>query len=471
MAIIQSSTFTAIDAQDLRSKAKTKTSILEDIVEQQAFVYETLTGEKVPEASSISATPHDHQGTDGEVIKHALFCDELNIRVTASGGASQDTFYDLVYFCFYAPPGITSIDLYVGITSNSQQKRTDFTWYSGATTPSTRSAVRGELVKHEEAQENFPGKAPFGPYLKVTIDVNADSPNAILMRCAPYGGSSGAVSWDFEYTFAFALAEGYRNSVGYRYYPPDTTNTNTIVPDSTEHLGAHEFTSFDEELVAHDRGYTAYHLKKCSKNNALCFEVLTGMPAGMNASGHSNNASYDGHNHKEDPSTALDDSGDRLLHQLSRGNFGGAIADYDAAGYKMPDLRGFTYVGASTSAYEKVAAPYFKIPAFTDANVTSSTRIYLKALVFSDPGKSAEATLEVYIEKVSSANAVLSTSSTHTFSAASPGLQWIGGAISLSSWSASPKVGDGCDARVHISLGKLNNSDDPFLFGFVLYTQ
>lgn len=403
MTILQNAAFQGTEHNDVRPGATVKRAVVENWLKDQAAVYEGITGAAVPNAGAIAATPHVHDGTNGALIRlplaHSALPALLYARdaILVSGGTNYEDYYPWEWRPFFAPAGVTRVAVLV-LMRNLE------TFDSLRCT--MQSAVLAD-IDQQTRQDGFtsagkPWLAPGGG-LHVggwLMDVTAGAVNVVKLEAwdgyyVPGTVVSGSVIGErlpllrSVQGFAVVPIEREPVSVAPAMSPVVTDNVRVKVPSS--------FTSFDDHLVQPNRALPSYVLVSALKNDALLREVLTGRPAANRSV-----ATFDGHSHKNDAATSLDDSGADIDHALGSWGYGTvrppveqtgltewAYADvpagdgtfenaWDAAIAPQPNISSSAPATDYTLFYHRV-----RIPAAIAANLAAGTgKLKLAALVY-----------------------------------------------------------------------------------------
>ena len=330
MAVKQSASLTGVPDRDVRLSKPVVMQTLEDVASDQALCYEVLTGQKVPESSAIVATPHVHDGTDGQIIPIPLAYGISNVRLNGMSASGTPGYGKVVYTPFRCPPGVTKA-VWIGLT------------HSLATADSLKVHLENStLVQVEMARvpgignDGIPVQGQFAMLTEVTTapgEVNVLSVEALDDYAVPPGRD--LLSW-----VLYPLqAEGSRGSPP--WLPPRVSTTRVKVPGLTQHLGAHAFTSMDAGFFTDKRSIHSWMLQGMTLNDALLYELATGRPAGDNGTGHTNDRRYEGHTHGGE--SDLDNTGALIEQPIGAWSYGVARASSGSSGHMNHDAVDSTY--------------------------------------------------------------------------------------------------------------------------------
>lgn len=299
MTILQNATFEGTPHHEVRPGSGVRGSTVRRWLRDQAAVYEGITGVKAPNAASIAATPHVHDGTDGALIRLPLFASahrmSLPPRSTAlfDGGISYEGFYPVDWRPFFTPKGVSQIAVLVQSSPGTVKSLR-------VTTQDASFAVVGRMDGSEALSEPWfqSGDDPVHAFI---VDVDPGAVNLFKLE-----------AWDGKYDVGEAVGYAFDETEETRRALPTGRRITSIVavpiaraphivPAATRPSLADDarvktpaaFTSFDDHLVQDDRGLASYVLVNAQKNDALLYERLVGRPAGARSS-----LTHAGHNHK-----------------------------------------------------------------------------------------------------------------------------------------------------------------------------
>lgn len=390
MVLQRSATFVGESVVDTRPGAKTFRTTMDTVTKDQARLYERITNEPIPGEGAILATPHNHDGTDGALIRIPLAQAFVGAKLPAHppGAPSTPTNPGYGVFSwvpFFAPAGVSRVRV-VGWTSD------------GINIGSFRATI------HDENEVNVSSENVGQYWFQRSGDVRGASamhfddddqkgmactPGAInILKLEAWSGEIGptggiiTASRDFIAWAVIPWPENDPPESFTEYVPFQRTDTSVKVPAA--------FTSIDDELVGVNtdyRSWNSYVLSKSVKNDALLYELATGLPAGYNADNHSNDVRRPGHNHKDDGGTSLDDAGIDIDHCLGAWHYGVSRADpglvenrtrFDEVDDEVPIWHGRIFgvtidVNPGTS-FQIWAQHKVRIPAAIDDNVLRVTQ-------------------------------------------------------------------------------------------------
>lgn len=328
MTTLQSSTFSGTEKEHVRPGADTKTATATEIAKDQAYLWESITNVKSPDATAIAATAHIHDGTTGVVPPIPIAEGYLGAVFPPQDPsvAFSEGFDPVIWVPMYIPPGVTEVDvvLYTGISVVDMD------------------TVKCVFVSELEVEEEYPktgvqilpgdplahNRVAFRYRLKVT-----PSSNCILK----------ILVWDSAYRPSGAAADGpilqtrtidswgvylpIDNVVPVpEYRVPNVTSTNRSIPTT--------FQSIDDQMVQDDRGWSSVLATWMAANDALMWEVAFGQPAGNRAT-----ATRSGHNHVDAGLTSggssLDDSGAHFSYPLGSYAYGSMRTKVSADANRM----------------------------------------------------------------------------------------------------------------------------------------
>ena len=303
MAVKQNSTFVGLEYRDLRPGRDVLMSQLEEVAGDQAAVYEAITGQKIPDASTISATPHVHDGTDGEVIPLPLACGGPKATLSALA-TTNDKYQPVLHFPLFIPTGVSQVK-FVGLSSGGEVAhfaQAGLTTNADGGFPSTQYETKKiDEVTGWTLWEMTLDVASEGAINVFRLEVwnGADDPDGNT----PITGARSLEGWCI-YPIQAKIAPFTADEpiVALPYVAPSVTDTSVRLPSGTQHLGSDAYTSFDQNRFTNKRSVDGHMLQGFALNDALNWELASGLPAGGNAEGHSNvngggSISHAGHTH------------------------------------------------------------------------------------------------------------------------------------------------------------------------------
>lgn len=410
MAIIQSSTFTGVPANEARPGARAQVGThLKNIAKDQARAYEQVTGLKVPNSSTISATPHVHDGTSGVIIPIPLsqqtICASLRSRDTA---AYTDEYAPFSCPCFFVPAGVTSVRVLLHVDEHTYASRLrdlfQFRTYDASLTQTDQVGVHGYDNPYD------------GCYiLWADVDVTAGEVNVLWLMSWDgyyYPGSTERLNEQRNRTIwgwtVLPSAGAYTSaSEPYQFAERDVASGEVVTPGDTQHIGAHAYTTMNDHMMTDDYGVSSYLLHGLSLNDALLFEKITGRAAGGQALAHTNDENHAGHVHDGDTGYLNTDKGGAVMDQPLGSWSWGVLRNRDATtpptGFLSHDASGGLddrwggrihaarqhSLAHATTNYE-FAELRFRLPEVANAaDVQAGGKLKFFAYVRNDSGKSA----------------------------------------------------------------------------------
>lgn len=485
MTILQRSTFVGTEHADVRPGAYTKTSVVEGIVKDQAYLYERITNLAVPNAASISATGHTHTGNGDGALIRIPYCQQplgilLERRTSApiSGGIDYAGFSPCVWMPFYCPLNVSEVMCVLWVDAATEAQlltfrgvvlTSGFVEVNSPINPENHSNYRW-LQPPDDSVHGLVFVLPTNPGAVCTLKIEAwDGYYTAAVPPTQAGELLAATRRIYGMTFGPYIREPNRNLL--QYSTPTSTQAILSVPSS--------FTSFDDELIANDTGVSGYHLVSIEKNDALLHEILTDKPAGAEAS-----QTVNGHNHAGGTTLAL--AGNSVPRTLGAWVYGTVRPPpEDGTGstyYEYADVIGnpptvkFSNVwsggssaitittGAGTS-WVTVAKHLVRIPEAIAANVAAGTgKLVGVAMVYFDPSKATRLDVRMSLGSVSDTN-YGATSSDFTTATGRDLLQCTG--IQCQNPTTSGTV---CTLKVEMKNTVSSNSAS-FLYGVALYYE
>lgn len=415
MAVVQGTGgFQGLDISEVRpGQRRRMLQQLKTVHEDQCELFERITGIKVPNAGTISATPHAHDGSDSVVLPLPLAHGHLAASCPAANVSMAAAFAPLVYPCFYAPPGVDKVRVSVFAPLGEAQM------VDGDLLASTHDA---SFSYHAEDQvfRRVPRVAGVTNELICDIDVEAGAVNILRLDLwdGEYRRGSESITQTDRTVQDFLVRPKVGTSARVHPYSPSATATNPLlVPDATYHLGTDAFISIPEEMFTDYRSVNSFLTTAVMSNAALLIELLTSkVPAPNSASSAAglNHKIWGGHNHKGDGGSDLDDSGDELGFALGSWTYGvGRKAPGAATGHYDVDDVGNSWIGrlygpaiaggGSTDTYYGIARHFFRLHDILNASKYDSSggsTTKLKAAVWldNDQGKTGGMTVECRLE-------------------------------------------------------------------------
>lgn len=398
MTILESSTVTGIDDRRHRVGDAALSSSVEQCAKDQAALHREIAGFDVPNAPGVSqATPHVHDGTDGVVvpIPVATVTPFATYFRHPGEGTADDKWTRVCFGLFYAQTSRVRVLL------TTRTGPVDLI-ASGLSVQSLKNAtldIQDEALFRTFGPELRTGGGPFDEREGVAtiyadVDVTADAWNAICVWIWDGYYKQGETvpvpeERNIDTVTVLPTTHG-PGPVPLPYSPPTVTSTDVQVPDSRypSESGAYAYVSTDDGMVGDDRAMSSYLAVSAMMNDALLSEVLDGRPAGSNAEGHSNDASYAGHCHGGS-SSDYDLSGADMVHNLGSWSYGVPYEPSTQRPYgtlyaricpRMP--------GDSSLTWRTIAQHRFRMPRVSDSS-GASTNIQAAAIVYANPGSPA----------------------------------------------------------------------------------
>lgn len=414
---------------------------LKTCAEDQAYLFRAVTGVSVPNAPGSSvATPHVHDGTNGAIIPIPYYNHWLNADLRPQASFTDDDYGRFAMPVFYAPTGhtqarvivvldspFTANHLYVRVMNQSMAYTVQSAGFTQAIGIAGRFAyfvdvniAPGEVncIEHLAWDAyNYPGS-------------NAPMPSALPRRVYQI--------------MAFPLA-GATPHPALNYVDSSAASTEVKLPIDTQHVGAHAFTSFDDGMFADGRSVSSYIVQGEAMNNALCYELLTGRPAGNRAT-----ATYRGHAHQADTSVSTTSNNGALIEQpLGSWNYGVARRSSSSSGHMNQDHVALTTtqnwtgrihapcVTTTTTTAVTVADHLVNLPAALAANVQgASSKLKAAALVRIDTSRMASGDVRFQLRNISNS----SGGTTKTVTVSTDGLAiYVGSAVDLYGSGGGPE--------------------------------
>lgn len=298
MTILQRSTFSGTAHQNVRPGAYTKTTTVQGIVKDQAYLYERITGLAVPNAGSALATPHDHSGDgDGALIRVPYCQQPLGISLAARtsapiiSGADYAAFSPFVWTPFYAQAGVSKVMAVLWVNRGAENARTSF---RGACYDASLNRIGDWVTPKTELQYKWLEPPADGLHALVfVLNCNAGAANTVRLDAwdglwdeSVPANERGQKLEDNRFVHSMCIGPEIRqpNAELVQYGPPSSTTSALGLPSS--------LTSFDSAQITDDVGLSSYHLVNINKNDGVLQELATNKPAGAEAS-----ATLAGHNH------------------------------------------------------------------------------------------------------------------------------------------------------------------------------
>lgn len=390
MAVKQALGFTGVTDSDVRINEPVRMADIETVAEDQAYLYETITGSQVPDAGLISATPHIHDGTTGLPLPIPLAHGSPLVQMAARTTSGQ-SWHPMILSPFFCPDGVTSA-VWVGLTYNvitAELLRV-------RALDSALGFVEGP--RHVEVQQTS-RPLPGGLHLLYAeVTTTPGTVNHLYLEgwdshVTPPGGN--LMSWALFPSLALGAV-----SVP-AWAEPRYSSTTYRTPGLTQHGGSSAYTSMDEGFFADKRSINSWLVQGMALNDALLFELATGRPAGDLSSTHTRDRRYKGHSHGNE--VDLDNCG-ALIHQpLGSWSYGVARRWSASSGHMTNDMgagteytwRGRIHAPTITgvaAAYHTVGEHQFRLPALNEINARdsvggSTTKISGSVLVRADQSK------------------------------------------------------------------------------------
>ena len=388
MTIIEKSTFTGVDHHTTRPFSRVRMGQqLKKVAQDQAYAYKTLTGVAVPNApGSDVATNHTHDGTTGAVIPIPVAQEWLGANLAR--GPNAGGYAPLIFFPFFAPPGVTTWRLYlatrkpdalISIVRCKVMK-------SSLETTAGGSAFRRIRDTSDEAGSAY--------VIYSDITVTANSLNCLRLECVE--GSTAPVDVD---VISYSFVPYFGDPVIYSAPDPLDENTSIVGPTATDHLGAYPFASFDDAMFDDDAAIPSYVVNSLNKNNVYLVERATGRAAGNRDV--SSNTLWEGHGHggRSTVGTKSTNLGDEIDHSLGAWAYGsmrsGPTGSHPSD--DMIDAANTTWTGrifapcltAGTTASQELVRHPVRLPLMRSisAYAHSSGDLNFAALVYKDDSK------------------------------------------------------------------------------------
>lgn len=401
MTLIQSSTWTGIDINDVRPHARTRQlQHVKTIAQDQALLFEEITGRKVPPASgahSISATPHVHDGTTGAVIPIPLSTEYVGGSFSPSSADAGD-FAKFAWPCFFAPAGVTTVRVIVTTTSpliiNHMRARS---WDDTLTVVAT--GTFDFLAK--DFPEQYDTVADLhAVYCDLTVTPGLSAVSLELYDGTLHNGVPTAFPLRVE-SYAIVPYLGPPRPIA-PYFDPLVSSDLVVLPASDHYLNGtgddSAFTSFDDGMFTDGRAVSSYIVQGETLNDGLLYELGTGRPAGDNVDAHTNAAHYRGHGHGGS-SSGWTEIGADIDQPLVATSYGVARQRNGSALYFTKDEpttpaadwtgRIFgAHISTTSTTQQQVSVSMFRMPNAQSANIQGSGRLRFACLAYYDASKS-----------------------------------------------------------------------------------
>jgi hypothetical protein len=398
MAIIESSTFTGLESNDIRPGRPIRRADINTLAKDQACVYEEITGRPVPGGSG-GATAHVHDGTDGAVIPIALASWHPSAALPPkSAPAGTSGFSPFQFAPMYVPTGFSTVRVValvsapdaIGLTRvvsfDSSLAQTDSALFQLAN-PTTNP-----LLPHDDGSG----------FLSMFADVAVTPGEVNCIRVdawESYHRQDGATPLPELVIPAIVVLPYLGAPVPLMAFPGSRiSNTDVRVPPTDYHVGTDAFTSFSDHMIADKRALSSYLTTGLQANDALLWELLRG------------GGTYAGHNHADDTATDLNSSGALIEHPLgswscgvARDPGGGTHPTADQQETPAPwSGRIFGHCLTATTTKSGAIRVRFRLPGMLDSHALDSvggatTKIRAAALVYNDQSKSGGLTVEAQL--------------------------------------------------------------------------
>lgn len=424
MSILQRSTFVGTEHADVRPTAYTKTSVLDGLVKDQAYLYERITNLPVPNAPSLSASGHNHSGPGAGAIMRIPFCEQLlqaslprRTAAPVSGGTDYAAFSDLITLPFFCPFGVDKIQCIMWVDDATIAERNSF---RAVCQDSTFSQI-GDYVSPSTVSWIESGVSESGLRgLVFTVDATPGQVCVLIVQAWDGAFSesvppneSGELLGD-RFIYGITVSPEIKRPNQQLLTLSDTSNSARTLLDLDG-----TFVSFDSTLVSDDIGLSSYHLSNIAKNDGVLSELATNLPAATEST-----ISVDGHNHADGTSiSASPGVGNEIPATLGAWFYGTVrpppIEGTSSTNYTYRDVIGsglfsnIWYGGTNAIAlllsastnWQTAAYHLARIPASIAANLANGTgRLCLAALVDFDSSKATQMSVRASIGDYNNAN-------------------------------------------------------------------
>lgn len=349
MTIIEKSTFTGVNQSECRPFARVRMGQqLKAVAEDQAYAYKSLTGQAVPNAPGVDvAANHIHDGTNGAPIPIPV--SQGWLAATLDRPPNVGGYVPLLFFPFFAPPGFDTYQLNL-FTRTPEQLGS---MVQASVLNDSLQTTSGGVFTRQTLQEDSLGGGVF--VISSTLTVTPDRLNVLRLEANESNTAPPAVDF-LAYTLTPYFGDPDVRALGYDY--PDT-NENIVAPDTTEHLGAHAFTSYDDGMFNDDDAVSSYLVNTMNKNNVYLMERVTGLAAGNRDT--TTDTLYQGHSHagSTSPSAKASNVGALIDHSIGAWAYGARRAS--SVGGVTFGYFGDMADNANTTWSGRIVAPTLKI--------------------------------------------------------------------------------------------------------------
>ncbi len=395
MAVFQEATFGGVQAVEGRPGAFIKETTLQDIARGQAYAYEATTGQAVPNAGAISATPHVHDGTNGALVRTPLWQSWLGASlpgVPAAAATVTPGWGRFVYVPVYVPNGFTELSL-VLVGEGVHVPETVRATLLSTSLVENEEPVPVELLERGHHFDTNTLRQSF----HCRLQANAGAVN--VLRIEAWAGKSLPSSADddngpFMEQFARVIDSAHLlpvdqppASVALAQYPATATD---VLTKTTA-----DFVSFDAEEIDGDECLNPYLLKEQNANTGRLHELITGRARGLESEA---NRLFTGHNHADDGANDLDDSG--ALADVALGSWSYGVVRRIAATDTLrpsfdeeaptPTVAGswggniIAPVLQNTATNVEAQVHTFRLPSTKTTHLTGTSKIKYAVLVWKD---------------------------------------------------------------------------------------
>lgn len=423
MAILQEATFGGVQAADGRPGAFIKETTLQAIAKGQAWAYEATTGQKVPNAGSISATPHVHDGTDGALMRLPLFTAWLGASlpgVPANASTVTPGWGRFVYVPVPVPDGVTEVSL-VLVGEGVHVPETVRATLLSSSLVENEEPVPVELLERGHHFDTYTERRAF----HCRLQANAGEVN--VLRVEAWAGKSLPSAADddngpYLEQFARVIDSVHLLPVD---QPPAVVTPAQYPATTSDALSSSDadFVSFDDAEVQNDCALNPYLLKEMNANTGRLHELITGRARGLESEG---NRLFVGHNHADDGASDLDDSGAGIFHNVGSW-FYGVVRGISAADTNRPNFDEVAATPTSSGSWsgniiapvltavssaETCAVHNLRLPSLKSSNLTGTSKLKYAVLLWKDDTDSTTVAVQMSDADGGSSDAATSSATT-----------------------------------------------------------
>jgi len=458
MTILEDDEVLGLDDRRHRVGDAALASSLERCAKDQAALHREITGFDVPNApGSDQATPHVHDGTDGVIIPIPIGWAQPFASVWRHADDSgTDQWAILSWIPIYCQT--SRVRVYLRTRSNIGQV-TDTTQVQSFLGTDLTSPT--DTAQFRQVGASLRGKVNAEDVVTAyaDVDVTAGEWNALAIRVwdGYYMAGGAAVPATRLYdTITVFPSTHVPGPTPQPWAPPTVTSTDVQTPDSRypSESSSNAYTPLDSGMVGASRAVSSYIGVSSQMNDALLSEVLDGRPAGSNAVGHSNDASYAGHCHAGSTSD-YDLCGADIVQPLVCASYGGDFNVFDTSNSRtrvsLPPLM----PNNGSLTWNTVAQHRFRFPRVADSS-GASTNIQAAAIVWAYPRSYSDSRVGAHIKDSAGAGGPGSRDASSTITAAQ---QWQ--MVTISNVDEADDTSERKLVRVEVE-SRYSQSSDPF---------